>query len=75
MIVAAVQQSELLALVRCGAKVTNTEYAHLVPGWLSDREFAAKMASAAEAGKACGHRSAQEARQSAKESIERYFGL
>lgn len=75
MIAAAVQQSELLALMRCGAKVTETEYAHLVPGWLIDRDFAAKMASAAEAGKACGYRSAQEARRAAQSAVAAYFGL
>lgn len=75
MIVAAVQQSEFLALVRCGARAAETEYAHLLPGWLTSQDFAAQVTAAAEAGNACGYRSAHVARHMARVAVERYFGL
>lgn len=71
MIAVCVQQAELLALLRHGAKASETPYAHLLPSWLADRDFAAMLKRIPP----CGYRTVEQATEAAKRSVEAFFDL
>jgi hypothetical protein len=70
-----IQQSDTLSQIAHGASPQECRWGHLIPSWLTDREFAHRLREAAHVGKSRKHLTARQRENAIRRSVEEYFEL